>query len=561
MISERARDFLRNEALPAWSQAPDPESVGVDFLGLRPVNLNTLGELTQGFNNVVVSARQHAILTWAAWRFRENLRNAGRTSATQEEFSNFLDAVETIQLYGQSELAEEAGQPPGLGYFSLPRLISKKRIPLRFEAYKRTHQTSAMAAVQYGPSAKPLGLDLIRGESDVWTATERRGVPVALALDRLLKRSSFYRYFEEIEPPKEIERNEALDLARNGLLLGPKLKDRPEREPYTTALFALDETGKISLSDSRRRTLALLIEIVRLGGSKGISHDNTKVALLASRFRSQSRFRLPEFLHDAGARWRIFQVRQLQRYALEAWLALAEVWMRRDVWNVAAMIEDLAKHSANNLPISRMGDFLGEPAEEVLVGFVKVAGLQDLWFWAASDPQGTVWNLQESIDDALKSHSPLSACAATLSLTLTVVKLIEAVVVEGSSLRDFAAQGDRRRISLVFFLDWWRRRSQLPLRQLLSEMLEELVLQQHVAVAVSRFDNEKRRLRFCNDELGWELLPGTKPFVPNLTPDRIEALLDLLCDISVLSKTADGRYVPTGTRAAEVTSEVARLCA
>ncbi len=74
----------------------------------------------------------------------------------------------------------------------------------------------------------------------------------------------------------------------------------------------------------------------------------------------------------------------------------------------------------------------------------------------------------------------------------------------------------------------------MPLRAALIDFLEELVLQQHVAVAVSRFDNDQRRLRFSNDDGGWALLPGTKPIAPTLTPDRIGAALALMADLALV---------------------------
>lgn len=94
---------------------------------------------------------------------------------------------------------------------------------------------------------------------------------------------------------------------------------------------------------------------------------------------------------------------------------------------------------------------------------------------------------------------------------------------------------------MLHFKMWWQRRADVALREVLVDLLEELVLQQHVAVAVARFDNEQRRLRFSNDETGWVALPGSEPAVPRLTPDRIEALLTLMADLALV-ETADGAF-------------------
>ena len=151
----------------------------------------------------------------------------------------------------------------------------------------------------------------------------------------------------------------------------------------------------------------------------------------------------------------------------------------------------------------------------------------------------------DDIQPALRAGEPQKAVAGALRLTAGALALTRAVVLtEEGPLRSYALTGHFQRISLVHFEQWWTRRGRFPLAEVLAELMEELVLQQHVAVAVSRYDNEKRRLRFSNGERGWELLPGTKPTQPGLTPDRIGASLELLNDLALL--------VPIGERYREV---------
>jgi len=66
-------------------------------------------------------------------------------------------------------------------------------------------------------------------------------------------------------------------------------------------------------------------------------------------------------------------------------------------------------------------------------------------------------------------------------------------------------------------------------------MLDELLLQQHVAIAVTRFDNEQRKLRFSYDEVGWDKLPGVSDSIPRLHLSRILALLKLMADFELLA--------------------------
>src|SRR6266536_3351248 len=163
-------DALRIRSGASFSSATASGSVGVDFLGTRSANLAMLGELTGVFNNLITSARQHAILAWAAWRFLENCK-AASVDPTPSQYRDFLDAVETVQLVGQLDIARDHGGDVGLGSRSAAHLGDASDVPLRFSEYRRTHETSAMAAVQYGPSAKPEGLALITrppGKGEVW---------------------------------------------------------------------------------------------------------------------------------------------------------------------------------------------------------------------------------------------------------------------------------------------------------------------------------------------------------------------------------------------------------
>ena len=156
-------EALLTTTSPAWSEPSEDGSTGVDFLGTRAVNLTMLTRLTGAYNNVVLSARQHTIVCWAAWRYRENCRAAG-TDLKSGQFREFFDAIETIQLVGQRAVgAALGGTAEGLGSRALRQLGDGPMIPLRFKKYGRSHDnTSALAAVQYGPSSKPGSFDSAR---------------------------------------------------------------------------------------------------------------------------------------------------------------------------------------------------------------------------------------------------------------------------------------------------------------------------------------------------------------------------------------------------------------
>lgn len=531
-----AHEALETVSSPAWSEPSQDNSTGVDFLGTRTVNLEMLTRLTGAYNNVVVSARQHAIVCWAAWRYRENCKATG-TDLKSGEFRNFLDAVETIQLIGQRDLGEQfGGSSRGLGSDALRRLEESAVIPLRFEKYGRSHNnTSALAAVQYGPSAKAGSLDLLVAHAKIWLPT-KRGEKIAAAIDPLLRPSPSYDLLAKFPILEEMALSAVLDLASRGLVIGRGLPDRPERDAYIEALFDLDNQP-IATSHERRLTLALLLETAaQLGDDCEVA--DFRQAFLSGRKPDGTALALPEYLRRTAARWQLLQLRQLQRYCLEAWLYWVEWSLPGTATDFVAAVERAVAGVA--APDDDVAVLFAQPSGIVVDQFLRHRQIKDVLSWAATSNPGSPWGLRAAIEEALYEKKPARAIPLVLGLTMAVLALVHELVGAGDEL-GFARMGERRRISLLDFKMWWARRAAVPLRAALVDFLEELVLQQHVAVAIARFDNKQRRLRFSNDEMGWVALPGSSPAVPRVTPDRIGALLYLMADLALVDE-ANARF-------------------
>jgi hypothetical protein len=85
---------------------------------------------------------------------------------------------------------------------------------------------------------------------------------------------------------------------------------------------------------------------------------------------------------------------------------------------------------------------------------------------------------------------------------------------------------------------------QVRLTGVLRDLFSELVFSQHVRFALVRFDGEVQRLRFTLGDEG--IVPtvevgsrlGAHPF---RMADRLRPYLDLLCDLGILTRDADGR--------------------
>lgn len=507
-------DFLP-PTLPAWAVCDEDGPVGVDYLGTRQANLEMLGQLTGVFNNQVRSARQHAILAWAAWRFRENVKD--RDTVKPSEFRAFMDAIETIQMVGQHQLAAELGTVPGgLGSGSWHAWSGKNTVPLAFGT-DRSQQTSALAAVQYGPSARSAGLGFLETEGEIPVPTDGRGVALARALDLELRKSPAYKHLTHA-PEGTLPLADVLDLARNGLVLARDTIPRPEVPAYVDALFGFD--GRPS-RDERSRTMALLLHLV--GGDSGPMSEQDIREVLASPDPSTP---VPQALQVTARRWQLFMARQLQRFALEVWQALLERWMHEGVRDVPGFLSEVERSlTAEGAPAWRA------PAAEAVAAF-------DTQGWVGSRHPWTL--ATEVIRPGLqpKARDLSRVARAALELWLGGTAFLLAVVPSDGPFLSYAATGMRQRVSMTEYLRWWRRRDGWTVREVLGELLEEFVLQQHVGVAVARFDNQRRRLRFCGGEEGWSLLPGARPFDynPDFTRDRLGAALALLHDVGLIDE-------------------------
>jgi len=529
------------------------------------VGLDFLAALTMGQNNVVASARQHAILVWAAWRFTLNLQEEGKQEATKTEFDRFVQAVESIQLAGQVRVQQGAA-PNVFGDGSKKRLLEHvDSIPLRFAEYGRKPDTSAFAAANYGPFMKQAWLDLgrsvrtrglgfIAGTGGVFTPTEGRGTALAEALDGLLRESRHYPVLCSSEPPESLPLDVVVELAAAGLVVDSEFPARPEVEPYITALFDLDEPDLQVPFDGRRRTLCYLIHLL---AGEGHTLEEVRRMQLAERGLDQEQECTSSLLRNTERRWALFQLRQLQRSMFEAWRLIAELWMGSRVGTVGEMV---AKVEAVLGDVGASGNPIHSTIDDSILEYQRSFVREGIAAWAGAEdgPLGLVRGLQHNLHPR-RAESAEAGVVPALRLTLAVLLLLRARIVEGGhGLEDFFEGGKRLRVSLGFFARWAAERSHLTLGQFLGEMLHEFVLQQHMAIAVARMDGEGQRLRFHQQEAGWELLDKVKPDELPVTADRLKAMVELLRDCRLADR--DGDNYRSTAKGREVAQRALDLC-
>lgn len=134
--------------LPWFVPPPKGDNGGVDYLGLRQVNLQLMGEFLPGINNVTSRLRPYSVLSWAVWRFIDSKAAANEPTATVDEFVRFREKVEV--LFGWSH--QVAGEGVGLVGNAQVCPAADGEVALSFSEWKRN--VSWLDAVNYGPSIK-----------------------------------------------------------------------------------------------------------------------------------------------------------------------------------------------------------------------------------------------------------------------------------------------------------------------------------------------------------------------------------------------------------------------
>ena len=82
-----------------------------------------------------------------------------------------------------------------------------------------------------------------------------------------------------------------------------------------------------------------------------------------------------------------------------------------------------------------------------------------------------------------------------------------------------------------------------PLKQTIQFTLESMVLSQHFATAVNRFDGQNQRLRLSIEEDGLVFLAGKKAWEPTVTEDRLPTILALASDCGLIHRTANNFHL------------------
>jgi hypothetical protein len=246
----RMSEALRDRG-PHFVPAYRPVKGGVDFLGMRQVNLDMMQGCLPVINNVTWYLRPFSMVSWMYWKFHLLAAEAGIQQPSKKQLTTWTEKAETLFTWGHKlnsvpNIPGSSFDPPG-----------NRSVPLDFGSWHRTAaNTSLMAAIQYGPSSKTLGgLGFLEPQYGPFFRSVNEGVVLAEALDELIKNADPSRLLKDLKP-REGTANQARQLYAAWSAATPSKR---ERSAFRRALYDPDAVGRPDALGRRSATVSMIL--------------------------------------------------------------------------------------------------------------------------------------------------------------------------------------------------------------------------------------------------------------------------------------------------------------
>jgi hypothetical protein len=516
---------------------------GIDFLGMRQVNLSILQEeLIPGINNATTDIGMFCLGTWIPWKFRQ-LCEQDHKSFVLSRYERFREAIEVAMAFavrdgspGNKKLGEPRRRIGIRQRFAPPD-------PMTFKSAKRKDSTSLYAAPLYGPSLWFTGFIVANARAQDGSSTE---IPYVADDDRT----------REIVTAVETSLASSADFAKVvGLQVGPTTKETLDdlalhglhpafyRKLSKTAKIAFIQKlligdGKDWMAARRRLTAALLCRTV--GQHTFADSWDIRCAWYTNRLPNGKPLVIGAAVRDQRERWAVFQARQIQRTIVEGLLRSFELAVASGCRTIPQAVEHWEQRSPEPLPAILTGTFdkLVRTEAAPISKAKDFIALGRAWHERVHGNHRIYEDVEPQSDD-----EELVCRLQTLARWWLRMQVFLAEETQPKLLQ----AGEQNRISIRWFCDWLGKRLGAPIRTLLQDLYSELVFAQHVKIALARFDGQIQRLHFTLGDDG--IIPtleaqGKLGRPPGRMADRLDALVGLLCDLDILVEDDDGVLSP-----------------
>jgi hypothetical protein len=507
---------------------------GIDFLGLRWVNLTIVGEdLIPELNNVTEDMGIFFLGGWIPWKFQQLC--TGADNYTEKNYKAFREKTEVALSL---TLRDELGIDRDYGAVrNRVGITQQNPLPgkLNFKDAKRTQQNSLYAAAIYGPSLQALGL-IKSYHSEAKNGAKSLEIPIpgddldALTImrgvDASLKKTAGYALLASLDAPV-FKSKDICKLAAVGLDPA-RYRDSAYAPLKASFRKKLLPTSPDDPGYARTRTTRLIL--ATLNQRARLTTDELRRAWYTGMFDDGKLLQIknPE-LADHGRRWSCFMARQYQRYAIELLLWCFEVAIKNGNRSVETVIEYWKRRSKS---AGAKYDMTFETFARDCAGpLLKRDEIETSRNWNEKVHGGD--RRFEYVDEPRNDNAVISALRMISGWYWRML-----VRQEDARTKDLMNLGRADRMSMAWFLQWINERKKLKIHVLLKEIFSNLIFAQHMRIALSRFDGTAQRLRFligdsgieptisARSDLGERDLPWMR--------DRMDTLAGLLCDCDVL---------------------------
>jgi hypothetical protein len=468
---------------------------GVDPLGLRQINFQLMDQVFPGLNNVARHIRPYAVIAWAWRRAAFSARSSGNRKIELSALQDFVDRIEVLYVWSQL-LNDPASELPGREF--LARLTREETFTFGGAHWKkmkeqRRYSTALSAPVNYGPAVKTLGWivpsPLYPG---AFVSSDRVGKALD-GLERALGKHISHQVFNQLGSV-EITKHHATEIGEAWALLKPSPEEQSAMEASLTVA-----AHKEALDKATR----CIKEVATFDGSSEASRISVELSGPPSKF-------VPSLaVAEVGTKWRLVQMRQLFRLALEGLLH----WVVLNLAERPLQTENL---------IDRFLEQTG-PADSV------AAWIDTKLFGVMSIPE-RISQIQYALDDPEKLTDLAKAIRQGLAISLS--ENYEETPAHSND-RLPLSRASKEAMGLA----------DQTVREFLRHVFGAWVFGQHVYWAVGRGLGDARnrgktilRLKVVQEEGGWTLAPGTNSrAVPRATPDRLETAVSLMKEAALFT--------------------------
>ena len=516
---------------------------GIDFLGLRWVNLTIVGrDLLPELNNVTTDMGTFFLGGWIPWKFRQLCTS--EKDYTEKNYKLFREKAEVaLSLTFRDEL----NIPRDCGVTRNRVGITQKcSLPakLSFKEAKRTDQNSLYAAAIYGPALGALGF-IKAYHSQAKQGAKPLNIPVPgddpetvrlmKGVDESLRRTKSYSMLATLDST-EFKETDIRKLAEAGLDPA-RYRSRSYsslKECFRRKLLPGPSADDISF----RRTLTTRLVIATLKQRDAMTAQELRDTWYTRMLPNGKKFQSTDPVHaDHAQRWSCFMARQYQRYAIELFL-----WCFEDaIGHGSRSIENVIDHWTKRT----------HAAGQNLKGTFATIAAEHAGPLSKGDEEmiSRAWNQNVHSEHQLFEyvHEPQDDNAVIHGLRMLAGWYWRMLVRQyDEKAKPLMMLGGADRMSMTWFLQWLCDRKNRPLSDLLRDIFSDLIFSQHMRVALARFDGSAQRLRFLVGDGGIEPTESARSDIGNLRlpwmPDRLDTVAGLLCDCDVLVENDDQTF-------------------